>query len=375
MAPEARNLATAREVSTHAAGPDNGFRLRVSGQWTVRTMPAKKEAKVTDGGADSTGPSISPARDGAVDDADGAHELGGARDKADRAWQVAQLASKLMAHRVEKLRAAGRRADLSDEYFDEEFSGALLRAQWLLSQAEEHEYEVGAYQVFKEGEDLTEADIFKQFKRAGWNGLSSKVPVTDLMNELREWMGGLGKAASEHSPLTTNLIVARAYERVSRSLSALRKDCDVRDAFPRFDDSAQALLESLTDALEGDRTTQSERVEHHNWMIVFIDWCFPFETGAKRELRRYRPHEIFLFAAIKGWDAQAGGGGRLVRRGTDLKDKFVPGRKRATLEELYVNSFRKFSASNPLITALGKLPKAKAGDASARGDDEQAGAS
>ena len=326
---------------------------------------------MTDDGENPPVSEISPGGDGAI--GDGSNETDGGRAKADRAWRVAQLASTLMASRVKKLREAGRLRDLSDEYLDAEFSGALLRAEWLLSQAEEHEHEVGAYQVFTEGEFLTAEKIAKQFEGAGWKGLSSKVPVTRLMDELWEWMSELRDAAYEHSPMKTNEIVARAYKRVTEFLKALREDPDVQGAYPDLDDSAQKILEAVVEAPGKGGTTHGERIEHQVSIAAFTDWCFCFETKDGREVRRYRPHEIFLFAAMNGWNGESSD--KLVRHRTELNAKFVPRRKRSLFGGGSLTAFGKFSASNPLLADLEEPSGVEAGDGSARGEDEEVGPS
>lgn len=107
---------------------------------------------------------------------------------SDRAWKIAQLAAVLVQTFNQKERGPrGLKVNprLASKELDSYYAAALKRADILLSWAEGRGGDVHAYQLFEEGERLTEAQIMKIFKGVGWDGVKSKQPVMDLMDSLR----------------------------------------------------------------------------------------------------------------------------------------------------------------------------------------------
>ena len=283
---------------------------------------------------------------------------------AGRPFQLAQLAAIMMSGR---LGASGLGTqggdkkilpqDVSDPRWNDEFSGALKRADMLLRRLEERDVEVKAYQIFEEGLELSEERMAYVFKDICWPGLSAKASVGKLMDELRRLAGEF--LERRYNKLATLSDDARlAWDEVKEAIHHTGSLDYVKNTFPGFDGIATNFLKALRD----NQVTPSpfESVLDADWYDRFFEWCFPFQKKDGKIVRKYRPHEIFLFAANQGWCPE-----KLIGKLSDLKSDFVPFPER----NLYSEEFRLFKENYD--ADFQNMPRAMEGIAFARSADPE----
>jgi hypothetical protein len=220
-----------------------------------------------------------------------------------RAFRLAQLAASLMSSRVQHFYQQGHPRDLTDPTWDLEFNSALKRAEMLIRSIEERDVDIHAYQIFREGDVLTEERIADDFKRVGWAGLSSKQPVTKLMRTLRGWMEEHFAKETALNPFNNDQEISEAMRKVADCLGPLIDDSLIKDAIPDFRKMAEKFMNGLSESIPLVASSHT----HHEWTAAeaeneaFKCWCFPFEESVHGTVRKYRPHEIFRFAAKMKW--------------------------------------------------------------------------
>lgn len=233
-------------------------------------------------------------------------------------YEVGKIAAILMSDRVSVVRKAGMRTDLSDPSWDHEFAGAMKRAELILRRLTSRDYDVHVYQVFPEGEKFTEEQILNEFKRVGWKNLKSKEKTMDLMAELHvEFKSYLDEIDESFPPSST--------DEIQGAIRAIRNGIDnvwatnptVRSKFPNLSKNVASFIQQLnSDAVLLTKNEALGEIEFHRQLF---DWCFPFEKRGEQQIRRYRPHELFRFAAIRGWQSD-----KLILTLSDLAAGFIP---------------------------------------------------
>ncbi|HEX8371797.1 MAG TPA: hypothetical protein VF585_03385 [Chthoniobacterales bacterium] len=271
---------------------------------------------------------------------------------ADRAWKIAQLAATLAsAQDIREGGMPGMRMNpkIASTDLDPYFSAALKRAETLLGWAEGKWGEIQAFRLFEEGKVLTEEEILKTFSAHGWQGLSSKQPVMDLMAEIREKF-----EAELEEELTATTPQSKFVEKVNMKIDDLIADIhegellEYTSAFrgtliglarqkiekmqrklpdavssqifeslataggnvsTETSDEAQRLIGQFFEEL---KTTFAEMIpellppygvenlEASARKRGFFKWCFP-EAAATRAKRLYRPYEIFRRCTSREW--------------------------------------------------------------------------
>lgn len=237
------------------------------------------------------------------------------------------------------------------------YAAALKRAETMLDWTEGNWGKVHAYQLFTEGEIRTEEQILNVFAGTKWTGLKSKQPVMDLMAEsytyfvaeirlheqlenlgsspaildllrdldaaitsvLRQWLRKQGEIDAYCASVRTGML-GILQRRVSRlraqlpkaSIAAILKAIDLAtsdcesdaqidiEAVRRFTDELKTDFEAATQDLfpsGGPLERFSVQIERDR----YFGWCFPAPSEASRAEKVYRPHEIFLHCAKRGW--------------------------------------------------------------------------
>jgi hypothetical protein len=248
--------------------------------------------------------------------------------------EVATIAAILMSDRVREIRMLGTiPRELSDPSWDLEFDGALKRAELLIRKLTSRDFDVHLYQVFPEGQKFTEEQISDELTRVKWRDLTSKAPISTLMADLKK-LFEKDLRPIPHSEYSE--AAQRALKTIRETLSDLWDDCDdIRTFFPRFPNEITGLLERLVSDL-GAYGTEFELFSELDDQHRFFNWCFPFEMRGEIKIRRYRPHEIFRFAAMRGWLPE-----KLVLTLSDLAPGFVP----YPPKNLHIRDFKSFEKS------------------------------
>ena len=245
-------------------------------------------------------------------------------DQERERW-IAKLAIDLVAAQL----GPDDRGELSAASYDDLFDDALRRAQRTLALMDGGAFndgrdpEVHAYQLFEEGEILSEEDIMTRFKEFSWAGLSSKQPVMTLMKELRELFDAhLLQIAIPDDYFEDPMV---SLDRFRRSLLEYIESCveeeQIVTRFPGFvgflEHMSRYTEQAIQDLLYG---FDEPGVLYLAWLDqqAFIDWCFISES--ERSHRKYRPYEAFRYAANQYWLRE-----RLVRTRSKLAPGKVPG--------------------------------------------------
>lgn len=224
------------------------------------------------------------------------------------------------------------RGKLSKLEYDDIFDDALRRADRTLILMEGgslpagEDPEVQAYQLFTEGESLVEEKIMKRFLEYQWKDLKAKGSVTKLMKELRVHF------EDERSDLTAGeeLDTWEILRQMKRDIPELLNDHFRGRGFLAAIPDLQTILDNINrifdQALEDVVITRPEgrldRYREWDKLGDFVEWCFVPEEDKKRH-RKYRPHEVFRFAASRGWSRE-----KLTRRRSELPAGKVPGPRR-----------------------------------------------
>ena len=243
-----------------------------------------------------------------------------------RAFRLAQVAASLMSSRVQHFFQQGHPRDFTDETWDLEFNSALKRAEMLMRSTMERDSDIHAYQVFREGDVLTEEQIADEFKRVLWAGLKSKLPITNLMRELKVLMEKHFEDEAAHNPFSDNQEPSDALKEVASYLEALIVDSLIEKAIPDFRKIANQFMDLLSLSIPQAAFGQT----YHEWMATDIEnsafmlWCFPFEESSHGAVRKYRAHEIFRFAAKMKWREK-----ELMITLSSLDSSFIPFPQRA----------------------------------------------
>ncbi len=258
-------------------------------------------------------------------------------------FRLASLAATLMSDRLRELRNHGLQVDLSDSKWNIEFEGALQRANMLLRQASERNFDLFAYQVFQEGRIMTEEEITNAFKQVAWYGLKSKQPVMDLMADLKFEMEDYSELLVKDFPLSRSAVTQNAHDFISEKMTEIKNHEDVCSAHPDIDEHITRFMENVCSAYN--RPTADEALDESLWIEKFQKWCFPFEKNGT--VRKYRPHEVFRFAAMKKWEDE-----KLIKTLADLSPSFYP----HPPKNLHFRSFEIFERDYP-ASAIDGLKK------------------
>ena len=251
-----------------------------------------------------------------------------------RAYRIAQVAATLMSSRVQYFLNQGHPRDFTDATWDLEFTSALKRAEMLIAGTKARDIDIHAYQVFREGDVLTEEQIADEFKRVDWSGLKSKTPVINLMRSLRGWMEEHFKQQAFLNPFNNDQESSEALRKVADCLETLIDDSLIKEAVPGFREMAGEFMNGLSESIPLVASGQT----HHEYTAAddenraFMRWCFPFERSGKRQVRKYRPHEIFRFAVKVKCR-----GANLVATLSSLTKTFIPFPQRAHLGARFAN--------------------------------------
>jgi len=262
---------------------------------------------------------------------------------SERAWKVAQLAAVLVQTSKPGERApAGLEVNprLTSKELDPYFAAALKRADLLLSWAEGHEGCVHAYQLFQEGDRLTEEQVKEVFREANWNRLMSKDPVMNFMKALRdrfdEQLESLRIDCSQADE-DVRVLQEEVDEAISTAFanysggSVETMPSDIRSCRDEVMSCVrEKISEGLAHQFSRDRLMSLAREE------AFMAWCFPGPTAEEQATRVYRPHEIFKRCAVRRWETA-----RLVRpRSTIAQIPYPP-------EDVRREIYPMFEAAHP----------------------------
>ena len=256
-----------------------------------------------------------------------------------RAFRLAQVAASLMSSRVQHFFQQGHPRDLTDPAWDLEFNSALKRAEMLMSSTIERDSDIHAYQVFREGDVLTEEQIAAEFKLIEWDGLKSKQPITNLLSDLHAKMREHFELEEMRNPFNPDAKTTELLGKVEDCLSPFINDPSIQMCMPNFGKLVDQFMMALDESIPQVAFGQT----HHEWTAAaaengaFLEWCFPFKRSGHGEVRKYRPHEIFRFAAKMKWREEG-----LVVTLSSLERSFNPFPQRA-----YLNArFAKFDRAH-----------------------------
>lgn len=277
----------------------------------------------------------------------------------ERAWKVARLAATLATAQIVQRSSDQQNHSFPSKNFDRFCVEVLWKAKKILDGAEGRLGEIHAYQLFEEGKIYTEEKILNVFFAAGWQGLSSKRPIINLMADIRskfedELSGGeivsnLYSASgllpallkdlhsqidSVRSKWVSDEFVTEAHSNAvkGKAFEILKqKAIDYEAKFPKnfsttIEKLAGIVVESIAPTISNEiqtaftqfigelKTSLEETVPEifreggsverfYNDMEarMFFTWCFPEPPESSRAKRTYRPYEIFLRCAERRW--------------------------------------------------------------------------
>lgn len=238
----------------------------------------------------------------------------------DDTYRIADLAVKIMGlvPRMPK-DAKFLKTRFDDSFWDEEFEAAKHRALMLLQDIESGLGHIDAYQLFEEGLLMSCEEVTEVFKEAGWQGLMSVVPVRKLMARMELHVAGYRAELESLYPSNTSALA----EDVLNHLDDIASWEGVRTVFPRFLESLNNFIASLRN--QRIRGTTTEALGEQIWLHAFSEWCIVKGIVSGKPATKYRAHEIFRFAAHKGWESDS-----LVKVDTVIRSpvhpKFAPWR-------------------------------------------------
>ncbi|MEA3188515.1 MAG: hypothetical protein QOD99_2345 [Chthoniobacter sp.] len=127
---------------------------------------------------------------------------------SDRAWKTANLAAILAArypvphgqpsHSVSADGDWTLVRNEADPELDGFYLSLLRRAQFLLAHAEARIGQIHAWQLFDPRRRFTVTETLREFKKAGWRGLTSENSVRTLLNEIRQQIEARMSSEIEH---------------------------------------------------------------------------------------------------------------------------------------------------------------------------------
>lgn len=250
-----------------------------------------------------------------------AGELKGSDGKAalppsysDRTHRIANLAVQIMAlvpraPRDPRLLHFG----LDESIWNADFEAARRRAEMLLDDIENQQGEVDAYQLFEEGLLLSCKEISEVFSEAKWKGLTSVDPVRKLMRRIELQMNQYDEELSKLLPSEADEVARN----VLYSLDTIASRDGVREVFPDFMERLNEFIASL--ATMRIRPTKEEACGELVWFEAFSTWCIDKEGTGSTEVIKYRPHELFRFAARKRWEVES-----LLKASKDVSGPYHP---------------------------------------------------
>lgn len=309
-----RKASQTDETPNASSGKKSGGREKRTGDTSkdAEANPVASTNSPTDQGADFKEPHPNAAIRAKTD------------TEIESAYRLAKLAAQLMAHRGPTAEQLKREPlGLANSKWDKDFEGALKRAQMLMDATIRNDTDIHAYQIFPEGKDFTAEGIMLEFRRAGWPGLKSKQPVIDLMGAAKVFFEERGWSIHDQFPLVDAQNQQMAWTKIRRAFEDLRESPDVIASFPNFDEAATRFTDCLFEPQSRglDNRPVSEALENSFWFTTFLGWCF-IEQSSKEggvTTRRYRPHEIFRFAADQGWNSE-----KLIKTRSELASDFIP---------------------------------------------------
>ncbi len=296
----------------------------------------------------------------------------------ERAWKIAQLAAVLASSgeiRESSHRLVNAGSRIASPSLDTFYAAALKRAETLLDWAEGRWGKMYAYQFFDEGKIYTETQILAVFSHTGWEDLSSKQPIINLMRQIRgefkeqirlhqsldelgngqvlleflhdldasidstleDWFGKHEHVTSYCESVRVEMreILKRCAEGVQTQLpkAAATEILDainrhIKDDLPEGETdvrTVQNFVEELKMSFAGQ--TQSlfpsgsglERIHAQLEREKFREWCFPQPPKKSRAERLYRAYEIFLHCAVNRWCDD-----RLIKNSGSLRIQSIP---------------------------------------------------
>lgn len=225
--------------------------------------------------------------------------------------QVAKLAAVLVSG-VLREGFSTQACDMSHSRHDELFYGALKRAQWILEKSSNPDDGRHAYQVFREGEVYSAAQIADEFKSVGWNGLTIN-SVKPLMKKIEDNLQGLPNLPSAAPGKSISETHQAAVKIITDSFLELEKDKTVCAAFKGFGANSDKFIQGLDRRPIGKPGVS--RMIDNKWHESFSEWCFSGSPASPK----YRPHEIFRFAAMQELFPE-----QICRSAADLSQRFTP---------------------------------------------------
>lgn len=218
---------------------------------------------------------------------------------SERTLQIADITLKMMKLFPRDPRDRKREGFGFDQpFFNSEFEAARLKAEALLDEIENPRGFVDAYQMFEEGIEHSALEIAEAFKAAEWIGLTSKGPVEDLLVRLRHQFDKERQGNYDSIP-------DESREHADDILCALKNISDMDGVETCFHEFRRHLNEFIV-ALRNDSRmlTGMESFGEFQWLVSFTKWCFPIDRSKEVEVRHYRAHEIFRYAAKRRWESE-----------------------------------------------------------------------
>ncbi|MEX2578809.1 MAG: hypothetical protein WD342_07100 [Verrucomicrobiales bacterium] len=217
---------------------------------------------------------------------------------SDRTLQIADLTVKLMKLFPREPRDRSIQGFGFDQPFlNSEFEAARLKAEALLDEIETPRAVVDAYQLFEEGVEYSAKEIVEVFSEAKWDGLKSKKPVEELLVRLRHQF-------DRERQENYNSIPGESRELAEAVLCALEEISGMDGVETCFHEFRRHMNEFIV-KLRNDfrRLTEMESFGEWQEFESFTKWCFPIDRSKDVEVRHYRAHEIFRYAAKMRWES------------------------------------------------------------------------
>lgn len=212
---------------------------------------------------------------------------------------------------------SSRHRGFDETKWKSDFERAIKLADSYLRKVEDRDYDIHAYQLFEEGQQLSAEKTATRFAEAGWEDFKSKNTVAKFFDELETKMAEYADDVAERTPRLRNEKADRAYKKIVSTLQPLLESSTIREAFPDFRDLASDLLGRLVPRYEG--LTREEAMEMTFKHVSFLNHCFTTEDRGTKFVRMYRPYEIFRYAELRGWKRE-----RLTITVSVLASDFVP---------------------------------------------------